>query len=1241
MASSLDELDVKVYIDYPQYRRNVKAPFVYAVDGTSFDTSTAVNCYIEPVTRTAMGMPVPMTPQWKTTFTGQGYTRFVKSDFTFTSPTSWGNIFFYGTDDTYLYCTSNVLGITSAPVQLNGGVKRNQPLFFSFIKQEKKSSNTNITAKLFWAGTNFASNDVQLHFKDDGSCDVYRGYILLPGTIISTTSSNVITGTGTSFNTDFIAGDSIYTASGLFIGIVATTPTTATSLTLLLNATMNYGGTYHKKQPKKAATYSRNENNYNQQAVKITHTNPSNDYNDVFIMPMRGKELVINTSFGLNFSHTFADLMDPNEPSKNIGYYGGVSFSNGLGSESTPAQLFMLPEILPAGDFSIVIPNGKAAFQLAKLFFLSNWSIKSNTIYNEVAQQGFKNMGYRQDAIAAGVITAATNSNAVTGSATAFNATYVNGRIFVINSSGIANLELGAVSSVSSTTSLTLSSVSSGNVSGASFYIIKKKTGTITANTSSAIITGVGTLFTTEVQVYDDLYDANDNYIGKVQSISSNTSLTLYYPSMTDVSSGSYWVNLPAVADLLANTQSELMGPATSTQYSDIIYPTLTPLFNGNTTDVASNSTYAILKLEQKSATDPTNSLKNNDTTNLFYSGDVVISWKPQKTKTTQVDITSIVESLSIERKETGEIGCIFSARKQSLIDLGLSNPDILSNRSIKITLKPRDTSYSEKTIFDGFLRNPEIDYIQGINYDKYSLLTFEGYCKKQSLNDVYFTKAPSYDSLEYASTIQSLLHYGGALSPDYSIDFDLFLDGYSLGINRNNSNGQYNWTANVSDSIGSFIEKIRSELSQNIVYYNTKLWSFDATRNKFIETDAHRFSNSGNKANYISFSIPLYLSETSANTYGSIPINKAYKRTIRNLKKTYEAPEANQVIVIGLDKTNNDRITSIIDDINSQNPTITNRPNNWLGCVKSATIINDRLNSKNQVSKSANLLFEKISTGREIVEFTSDFLTFFDDITKAPNTIVPTAKTGTIDTFTYSNVVNGTGTLFTSQLAPGNFLYSPDGYLIGTVQSISSNTSLTLSSNALYAVSSSAYYTTNPYIWLYQYDCLDIHNVVELKNLNGTSDGYYKILSWKVDFVKANIPVYISGVLQNPDQINIAQCSYRAMKVINENKAYISERDFINNYFENTVNVLKNTVSKILLVVSTVGPTTHSLLGQPSGMTSYMTNLGNSKAIVLQWTPSVAQVRSTYSMFVDITNSFGSGNTYSIPLTLKVYDTL
>lgn len=1236
MPSSLDELDVKVYVDYPQPRRNIKSPFVYAADGTSWDTSSLVNAYIEPVTRTVMGLPVPMTPEWRTTFTGQGYTRFQKSDFTFSAPSSWGNIFFYGTNDCYLFCTSNSAPILNAAVSLNGGVTRNQPLFFSFIKQNKKESTNNISAKLFWAGNSFNDKDTQLHFKDDGSCDVYRGYYLLDGSILCTTSTAVVTGTGTFFTTDIPGSSVLYTEDGRTIGTVSTI-TNDTTLTLTAVPSFNYAGRYHIKQPKKVASYSRNENNYNQQAVGIRNNNPNNDYNDVYIMPMRGKELVVNTTYGLNFSHTFDDLLDPNDIPSTFGQYFGLNTD----ITTTTAQTFLLQEILPGGAFSIVIPNGKVAFQLAKLYFLSNWSVESNVIYNEVAQQGYSNIGYRSVTPEVGTINTSTYSTTITGTGTGFLASWIGGRLFAVNADGSKSVEIGTVFSVASTTSLNLTASSQVFYNGTTFTLMKKKTGTITANTSSNVITGVGTLFTTEVAINDDIYDPNDYYLGKVQSISSNTSLTLYYNSMTDCTTSAYWTNYPIVEEIVQNNNAEIVGPANSSIYSDISLPKLDVNFDNNGSLGTSSS--VILYLYSQSTSEPNNPLKNNDSVHCMYSADITINFQNQKTKTNQIDITSAIENLVIEKSEEGENGCLFSARKQNLIDLGMTNPDKISNRPVKITLKPRDTTYSELTIFQGYLKNPDIEYINGPNYDKYALLTFEGYDKKQLLNEIYFTKAPSFDGLTLYKAFQQMFHYSGTYDRDTSYEYPYSFLGYYFGLNRTNSNGQYNWTANISDSVGSFIEKMRSDIAQNITFRVSNQWIFNTVRNRWMNTDTLAFSDRNvNAAGVSSFSTPLYMSDANAITYGSIPAAKTYKRTIRSIKRTYEQPEANQVIVIGTDKTNNNRITAIVDDINSQNPFITNRPDNWLGTVRTFCTENIRFTSQNIVQKAAQSFFDKISTGREIVEFTSDYLTYFDT-SKKPNLEPLPAKTGTIDTFTYSNGVNGTGTLFLSQLVVGDVLYSVDGYTIGTVQSIASNTSLTLTTNALYAVSAGQFFTRNPWKWLNQYQFVDCDDDVEIFDTAGVSTGKYKIISYRAEFVKNNIPVYVSGVLQNPDQINITQCTYKALKMNYTNKMPIIEVDNVNSFFENNINVLKSTPSKCVLSFYTGGSgLSYSTSGAPAGMTFSLSAFSTfQQDLVINWTPSIAQSKQSYTVLITMNNAFGSGSSYSIPLTFKVFDTL
>lgn len=72
-------------------------------------------------------------------------------------------------------------------------------------------------------------------------------------------------------------------------------------------------------------------------------------------------------------------------------------------------------------------------------------------------------------------------------------------------------------------------------------------------------------------------------------------------------------------------------------------------------------------------------------------------------------------------------------------------------------------------------------------------------------------------------------------------------------------------------------------------------------------------------------------------------------------------------------------------------------------------------------------------------------------------------AATGTITAATNSNSVTGSGTLFSTELVAGRVILNSSNVVIGTVSSISSNTSLTLTANANVAVSGAAYRRVMP----------------------------------------------------------------------------------------------------------------------------------------------------------------------------------
>jgi hypothetical protein len=294
-------------------------------------------------------------------------------------------------------------------------------------------------------------------------------------------------------------------------------------------------------------------------------------------------------------------------------------------------------------------------------------------------------------------------------------------------------------------------------------------------------------------------------------------------------------------------------------------------------------------------------------------------------------------------------------------------------------------------TIFEGYLDSPDITYIQGENYEKYSLLSFNAIDKKQRLNAAYLNVAPNFDNTSLVDIYNNTLSLAGQLNNDInktSFNSSISLLNYDIPINRNNSQGQYNFILNLGDSAGTFTEKIRSDFSQNFTFFNAYTWG----KNQYTE-DGFNFSNrfSMQDLNFVPAKAPpiiLYLNEETANTYGGIPVYESDKRTVRNLQKTYETPEANRIIITGLDKTDGSRIEFLKDDLDSQNPTLlpAQRPDNWLGDVYPFVMINDKLNTFSDVRLAGQQFYDKLTPGRELISFETDLLYYYLSCTISSN---------------------------------------------------------------------------------------------------------------------------------------------------------------------------------------------------------------------------------------------------------------
>jgi hypothetical protein len=1117
MPLGYEECDIHVYIDYPQERQSDKGSFVFATDGTQIDAGSLVDCIIDPVTLSVFGKPLPMTPEWMTNIVGPYY-RFGINDFIYTAPATaldYTDQNYKITGNPYLICKSSVDAITSAKVFLGTDVKRNEPLFFSFSKLDKKSSSKDPIVKLFWSNSTNNDKDVQLHFTQDGGCDVYRGYKPLFGTITTSTASTTVTGVNTKFMTQFANGDYIYSIYGQLLGQIASR-TTDTQLTLVANATKNFIGSYNKKQPLKVQSYSRTESNYSGGRPTVVTGNPNDQYNDVYIIPCRGNQLLVITSFGLNFCHSFADLdstfIFPDPPRNIQGYID----PNG--------NYTRVPIITPDGQFAIEIPDGKVAFQLAKLYFKANWSCESQVIETAVVPPQLP-FFYLDGTIA---YSNWTNPTEVVGTGTSFLtdladsdclfSRYGNGTIFV-----------GVIQSRTTDTLLVLEEPSQYQDSGAKYLSIPRLSGTISFSTGDNIINGTGTAFLTDLEAGDKVYLGDPNFlVGFVDAVLSNSQFTLASPTTFGAGSARFYKNFNEYSpNILNNYQVEPFGELgfDSIPYDFDLNVQIRTSDLDETLLGGDNKKFKMF-IYQESAEDSINYGK------MFYSTDAVLNTLNQKTSDATVDIITALESLNISRSESGDLNLSFDARTKLLVDLGVVKPEILSNRPVKVTMKPRrliltglvskgasdqligtDTLFTEElfvdqeiylenglfvgnvysiesdtaltlygytaeefaaepfspykifaefTIFDGYTTAPDINYLQSgpnaTTYSDYALLSFSAIDKRQRLNFEYFSTSPNFDSANIQTIVASSILISGEGYNDpnkATLLISPTIQSYQLPINRNNSNGQYNFSINFGDTSGGFIEKIRTDFANNFVFFSRGEWTFKNISqngyNNYSIFNLLDYNYLPSSTNPAIDNVSMYLSETLAQNDGLIPIYASYKRTIRNLRKTYETPEANRIIIIGMNKSDGSRIQYVSNDDASQNAALSpqNRPNNWLGDVYPFCQINDKYNTFSDAIQAGDEYFKRLTTGREVIEFDSDLLTYYDNYSKSvPSTTV--FLSGTISFSTSSPDVTGVGTAFLSNLEVeiGDYLYTSDRHLIGQVASITSDEDLTLVDN-------------------------------------------------------------------------------------------------------------------------------------------------------------------------------------------------
>jgi hypothetical protein len=317
------------------------------------------------------------------------------------------------------------------------------------------------------------------------------------------------------------------------------------------------------------------------------------------------------------------------------------------------------------------------------------------------------------------------------------------------------------------------------------------------------------------------------------------------------------------------------------------------------------------------------------------------------------------------------------SCRHQRLIDLGIQKPLITSDRPIAVQIKSDYLVTGVPLwydIFRGTLSPPEIVYEPGKDQTslKWALLNFTG---EDRFLDFNLGQCQEAVPLDY-DTINEVVYN---LMPMAGYNPSVYFQGEHISTFRTNwhpdmPRGEYTLIPKRSDTPGSMLQNFRDTYLANwLMCWRPSPNLTPVGGYKFYLIDPSYYVSPGTPS--------IFQSDYDAQRFGGLTIQEASKCTIRALKRYYEKPEANQVVVIGADPSKNSLISAYYIDAASQDPTTApaSRPTNWRGRPVPYILVEPSLTTQTSANQSANVLASRIGTGRHLIEFESDLLMYED----------------------------------------------------------------------------------------------------------------------------------------------------------------------------------------------------------------------------------------------------------------------
>jgi len=344
------------------------------------------------------------------------------------------------------------------------------------------------------------------------------------------------------------------------------------------------------------------------------------------------------------------------------------------------------------------------------------------------------------------------------------------------------------------------------------------------------------------------------------------------------------------------------------------------------------------------------------------YSIDLVYDPEVGSTADDPVDITCDVERLSISVDDNGRATCSLTTRRKPITDAGVDQPQITSDRPIRIALTDGATpTPAEIDIFRGTLTPPEITYEEGDTTRDWSIFVYSGQDRSRDFDLAYIVESYPYDGLVAVNAILDLMLIAGYDGSTYFGGDSPLLD---LPYSPNISKGQYALAPDFFDTVGGYLDKLKND------YYANWLtgWMPTTSGYLYIWQDTPNASTTP--------VMTLYQSIATATTAGITEVLRP-KRVVRRMSSHYETPEATQVQVVGQDPATGLFITKSLVDTAAETASTApaSRPYNWRGRPVPYQLRDPALTTQDAVDQACDLLYERLTTGRILIEWESDFL--------------------------------------------------------------------------------------------------------------------------------------------------------------------------------------------------------------------------------------------------------------------------